>query len=295
MKLGRVLSYYCFEDGRRGRHLHGGSGKSSSKKRRNKTSYYSTRRKEGDEGGHWITGQQREAPLPTASGGPAYLLPSSSPAPPAPLPLPPLAAKRYTASDEMERCRCPHHQPSPDHEDEFDEMEEGDCWQGAGEANAPPDFTVSLFIEFERTEAAVEAVRLFQRQFEEQQQQYMWQWQQQQQQQLEVQTGSGQTTGTAAPPPQECLPPPTSSFPRVQLFRNAVYYDGVAEEEERLRHTAAQGRQEKERLWQMGSDGSPRGNDDSDDEEEEEEDDDLDDLFGITAMSLLAEAVEEAF
>lgn len=231
-KIGRVLSYYCYEDGQQNRpHKRRGRGG------------------EGEDG-------------------------------------------------ETSRCRCPPHFHRREEKDcPFDSDPEG-CennnleskWRKGRPSPPPAKFSISLFIEFERTEVAVEAVRLFQRQL-----------QNEKQRQEEKQTSPPscpqelhqnnikERENKASPDelqgmgalPNESLPSVNSTpyycaFPTVKLFRNESYYKGVAEEEEKM--------------WKERTNTGEKEQNDSclDERDIDEEDSDLEDIF-FAHLSLLGE------
>lgn len=202
-KIGRVLSYYCFEDG--------------------KTKRRTRREGEGGTDHEWGKG-----------------------------------------------CRCFYHQAEKE-----------------AERSSPPSFSLSVFIEFERTEAAVEAVRLFQRQLQEVQQREQDQKGDPQQDAHSMQdkheefppredVAEGKVRSQPTPPSPACPTPYYCLFPTVQLFRNEDYYKGVAEEEKQLQSTIQKWRDDENHDDVVNED-------DSDDE-----DSDLEDIFS-SHLSCLAE------
>eukprot|EP00796_Vickermania_ingenoplastis_P001172 gene1172-690_t len=170
-KLGRVLSYYLYEDRRPPRSSCPTEGQEG----------------EGQEAGHAVTMSSSGNPCQYCLYPPHYRH-SAIPAPtPTGSPAP-----ATTATDAASTTTTPRHGNALDF-----------------------DFTLTLFIEFERSEAAAEAVRLFTRQFEEAQQQMV----------------RMQATCEAAV--RSCV------HPTVHLFPTQTYYQGVINEERRLRQLAA--------------------------------------------------------
>lgn len=198
-------------------------------------------------------------------------------------------------------CRCFHHQDEKEEErssrtaspacrEEDEENRHLQTWPAEPLVRSHPSFSLSVFIEFERTEAAVEAVRLFQRQLQEVQQRQQEPAREQQQdadflldrreeQPSREDSSEGGEAGAVRSPPAPspaCHTPYYCLFPTVQLFRNEDYYKGVAEEEKQIRSTI-------QKLWDDGSQDDFMNEDDSDDE-----DSDLEDIFS-SHLSCLAE------